>query len=270
MKRQLGWVALAAGLVVTAGGLVPARASVGAGVAGEATGSAAPTSTTTVATSGSAATTTSSGPTTTSTMGSGATTTTSGSTTTTTSGPTTTTAEATSSTTTTTTLTTSAPTGPGRTTTSAPPPTPDPAGVLSISAPDLTYLGATGRGGRVLSARLGTVTVTDTRGLVDGVWTARVSATAFATGASSAGERLARSAIHYWSGPATASSGTALLAPGQRGPADAVPLTSTRVAFSATGVTGPNSASWVPTVVIWVPPAAVAGRYQGAIIHSVA
>jgi hypothetical protein len=253
---------------VAAGGLVPARASVGSGVAGEASGSAAPTSTTTVATTGSGPTTTSttgSGSTTTSTVGSGATTTS-----TTTSGATTTTAEATSSTTTTTTLTTSTPTGPASTTTSAPPPVPDPHGVLSISAPGLTNLGATGTGGRVVSARLGTVTVTDTRGLVDGAWTARVSATSFVTGASSAGERVARSAIRYWSGPATASSGTALLVPGQRGPADAVPLTSTRVAFSATGVTGPNSASWVPTIVIVVPPAAVAGRYRGAIIHSVA
>jgi hypothetical protein len=142
--------------------------------------------------------------------------------------------------------------------------------VLSISAPGLTNLGATARGGRVVSARLGTVTVTDTRGVVDGAWTARVSATPFATGGSSAGGRVAPSAIRYWSGPATARSGTARLVPGQRGPWDAVRLTSTRVAFSATGVTGRNSASWVPTVVIRVPEAAVAGRYRGAITHSVA
>lgn len=122
----------------------------------------------------------------------------------------------------------------------------------------------------MVAARLGTVTVTDTRGVVDGAWTARVSATPFATGEGGAGQRLARSAIRYWSGPVTARSGSARLLPGQPGPADAVPLTSTRVAFSATGVTGRNSASWVPTVVIRVPQAAVAGRYRGAITHSVA
>jgi hypothetical protein len=142
--------------------------------------------------------------------------------------------------------------------------------VLSISAPGLTNLGRTGRGGRTVSARLGTVTVTDTRGLVDGAWTARVTATPFVTGGGSAGERVAGSSILYWSGPVTARSGRARLVPGQRGPSDAVRLTATRVAFSATGVTGRNSASWVPTVVIVVPRAAVAGRYRGAIIHSVA
>jgi hypothetical protein len=47
-------------------------------------------------------------------------------------------------------------------------------------------------------------------------------------------------------------------------------LTSHRVAFSATGVTGHNTASWSPTVIIRVPDTAVAGSYRGAIIHSVA
>jgi hypothetical protein len=225
MKRRAGWVAVAAGVVLTTTGLVPAQAGPGPGEAG---------TTTTTALTGSGSTTTTT-TTTTAPAGSGSTTTTSGATTTTRSSP-----------------------GAG------------PPGVLSISAPDLTDLGATGGRGRVVAARLGTVTVTDTRGVADGAWTVRVSATPFATGGGSAGQRLARSAIRYWSGPVTARSGTARLVPGQPGPADAVALTSTRVAFSATGVTGRNSASWVPTVVIRVPQAAVAGRYRGAIIHSVA
>jgi len=250
MSRPAGWAGLVAGVVLTATGLLPARAGAGPSRASLATGPAAPT--TTMAT-------TSSGPTTTTTATTG-------------SGSTTTTTEATSTTTTTTTTTIarSAPAGSSRTTTSAPLPVPDPPGVLSISAPGLTSLGATGRGGRVVSARMGTVTVTDTRGVVGGAWTARVSATPFTTGGSSAGERVARSSILYWSGPATARSGIARLVCGQRGPSDAVRLTSTRVAFSATQVTGRNRASWVPTVVIRVPQAAVAGRYRGAIIHSVA
>jgi hypothetical protein len=245
VSRPGGWHGLVAGVVLVVTGLVPARASAGPTAGSASTSRVAPTTTT--------ATTTSSGPTT-------------STATTTSSGAATTRAEATSSSTTT--VAATVPTSP--TTTSAPSPVAGPPGVLSISAPDLTLLGATGRGGRVVSARLGTVTVTDTRGVVDGAWTARVSATAFVTGASPAGGRVARSAIRYWSGPATARSGTARLLPGQRGPADAVRLTSTRVAFSATGVTGPNSASWVPTLVIVVPQAAVAGRYRGAIIHAVA
>lgn len=232
MRRRVGWVAVATGVVLTTTGLVPAQAGPGPGVAG---------TTTTTASTGSTTTTT------TAPAGSGSTTTATGSST-----------------------TVPAATGSSGTTTTGSPPGADPPGVLSISAPDLTDLGATGGWGRVVAARLGTVTVTDTRGVVDGAWTVRVSATPFATAGGWAGQRLARSAIRYWSGPVTARSGTARLVPGQRGPADAVPLTSTRVAFSATGVTGRNSASWVPTVVIRVPPAAVAGRYRGAIIHSVA
>jgi hypothetical protein len=270
MKRRVGWVAVAAGVVLTATGLVPARATAGTGAAGVTAGSPASTTTTTATTGPSTTTTTTTAPT-----GSGPTTTTiaptgSGSTATTTaptgSGSTTTATGATTSSST----TMPAATGTSGTTTTRTSPGADPPGTLSISAPDLTNLGATGGRGRVVAARLGTVMVTDTRGVVDGAWTVRVSATPFAPGGGSGGQRLAGSAIRYWSGPVTARSGTARLVPGQPGPADAVPLTSTRVAFSATGVTGRNSASWVPTVVIRVPQAAVAGRYRGAIIHSVA
>jgi hypothetical protein len=155
------------------------------------------------------------------------------------------------------------------TTTTTEPTTPPPSGTLSISAPGTLHLAAAGAG-RVFSARMGTVTVTDTRGVVDGAWTARVSATPFITGDGTAGQRVERSSIAYWSGPATDRSGTAVLVPGQAGPGQAVPLTATRTAFSATGVRGANTAAWNPTVVVRVPEGAVAGRYRGAIIHSVA
>jgi hypothetical protein len=145
-----------------------------------------------------------------------------------------------------------------------------PTGTLSISAPELLDLGPTTSDGGVISARMGTVTVTDRRGVVGGAWTVRVSATPFSTGRGAVGQRVAPSSIAYWSGPAIARSGTAALGPGQPGPSQAVPLTTTRTAFSATGVAGNNTAAWNPTVVIRVPEAAVAGRYRGAIIHSVA
>jgi hypothetical protein len=143
-------------------------------------------------------------------------------------------------------------------------------GTLSVSAPDLLHLGSATSDGGVISARMGTVAVTDTRGVVGGAWTVRVSATPFTTGRGAAGQRIDPSSIAYWSGPAVARSGVAALVPGQPGPSRAVPLTTTRTAFSATGVAGDNTAAWNPTVVIRVPEAAVAGRYRGSIIHSVA
>jgi hypothetical protein len=143
-------------------------------------------------------------------------------------------------------------------------------GRLSISAPALTDLGADITDARTLSAHLGTVTVTDTRGVAGGAWTASVTATAFTAGHRSARQQLPPSSIAYWSGPVSRSTGTATLVLGQASPAQAVPLTRTRTAFSATAVTGDNTASWNPTVVVRIPRGAVAGRYRGAIIHSVA
>jgi hypothetical protein len=268
-RTAVAWAVVVAGIVVTGLGLAPVLAEP---ADGGATSTSGPAGSTTTAPAPSTTTTT----------------------TTTTAGPETTQATSTSpstsatgSSTTTTTLagvgpSTSGPDGPGVVRS-----TPDPAGAgtttstiavsagppggtLSISAPGLLDLGDATPGGGLLSARMGTVTVTDTRGVVDGAWTVRVSATPFTTGGGAAGQRVAPSAIAYWSGPATARSGTAVLAPGQLGPAQAVPLTTTRTAFSATGVAGDNTAAWDPTVLVRVPASAVAGRYRGAIIHSVA
>jgi hypothetical protein len=143
-------------------------------------------------------------------------------------------------------------------------------GTLSINAPGLAYLGADARNARTLSAHLGTVRVTDTRRVVDGAWTASVSATTFSNGHQSPNQQLPRSSIAYWSGPVLHRTGTATLVPGQAGPAQAVLLTRTRTAFSATAVTGDNTATWNPTIIIRIPPAAVAGHYHGTILHSVA
>jgi hypothetical protein len=141
-------------------------------------------------------------------------------------------------------------------------------GTLTISAPSLRSLG-TERRARTFAAHLGKVTVTDTRGAAGGAWTATVSATSFVTGRGSLARRLPRSSIAYRSGPATGRTGSAVLLPGQSG-RRAVALSRPRIAFSARAATGANSASWNPTIFIRVPGSAVAGRYRGAIIHSVA
>jgi hypothetical protein len=143
-------------------------------------------------------------------------------------------------------------------------------GSLSISAPASSGLGTGSTGGGTLSAQLGTVTVTDTRGALLGAWTASVSSTDFTTGGATANETVAKGQVTYWSGIATASAGTAVFAPGQALAANAQDVSISRTAFSATLIVGNNSASWNPTVTVNVPAAAVAGTYSGTITHSVA
>jgi hypothetical protein len=139
-----------------------------------------------------------------------------------------------------------------------------PAGVLTISVPASAALPSVGPGG-TSSAQLGTVTVTD-----DGSasWTATVSATPFLTvGPPPVTIPLAQ--VTYWSGPATATSGTGTFTPGQPDAPAAVDLTVTRTAFSLAGGSLVNSASWNPTLTVVVPPATATGIYTATITHSV-
>jgi hypothetical protein len=140
-------------------------------------------------------------------------------------------------------------------------------GSLSISAPALTVdLGSTAPGG-TLTTQLGAVAVTDTRG-DGGTWTATVSSSSFTSGLNT----IANTALKYWSGAETASTGTGgLLTPGHLTSSDAQVLSASRTAFGRSGDgTGANSATWNPTVVIKVPATATAGLYAGTITHSVA
>ena len=143
-------------------------------------------------------------------------------------------------------------------------------GALSISVPASRNLGSAATGASTLSAQLGTVTVTDSRGALLGSWTATVSSTDFTTGGGTANETIAKSSVTYWSGPATSTSGTAVRAPGQATSADAQDLSTTRTAFSATGVVGNNTTAWSPTLTVNIPSAAVASTYSGTVTHSVA
>jgi hypothetical protein len=140
---------------------------------------------------------------------------------------------------------------------------------VSISAPTSAALGSTATGSSTLSAHLGTITVTAT-GLVAPSFVSTVSATNFTTGGQTANETIAKSAISYWSGPATSTSGLATATPGQLTAAQAVSLSMSRTAFSGTGLLLSISASWNPTIVVNVPATAVAGTYSGTITHSVA
>ncbi|MGW2373447.1 hypothetical protein [Kitasatospora sp. NPDC001683] len=141
-------------------------------------------------------------------------------------------------------------------------------GTLSISVPAPAGLGSAAPRGTV-SAALGSVTVSDQRGLSTSSWTATVSATNFTTGGATAAETITTSNVDYWSGAATNTNGTATATPGQSTAAAEQALSSARTAFTSSG-SGSNSTSWIPTLVVNIPAAAVHGTYTGTVTHSVA
>jgi hypothetical protein len=143
------------------------------------------------------------------------------------------------------------------------------AGPLTITVPSSAALPSASPGGST-SAQLGTVTVNDFRGLATASWTATITATTFVTDGATAAETIPLTQITYWSGPATASTGTGTFTPGQASPAAAVNLTVPRTAFTFTAGSSVNAASWNPTLSVSVPAAAVAGTYTATITHSVA
>jgi hypothetical protein len=120
-----------------------------------------------------------------------------------------------------------------------------------------------------IDGTLGAVQVSDGRGAFAGGWTATVAASSFTTGAGSAAETIPASAVYYWSGPATATSGVGTFLPGQLTQLLAVSLGSSRPAFSCASV-GSCSATWRPGIEIRFPDDVVAGAYEGTVTHSVA
>ncbi|WP_433530159.1 hypothetical protein ACQPYA_28865 [Micromonospora sp. CA-263727] len=145
------------------------------------------------------------------------------------------------------------------------------AGTLDVTTPATADLG-TGAPGDTISGQLGVVTVSDTRAADDASWEATVTSTDFTTGGATASETVPATAIDYWSGPATATTGNGTFTPGQATAGAAEPLDNTTgvVAFTHTGGTGNNTAAWNPTLDVNVPLANQAGTYTGTVTHSVA
>jgi len=143
------------------------------------------------------------------------------------------------------------------------------AGTLTVSAGAAATLPSV-MGGHVTSSQLGTVTVTDNRGVASTGWTSTVTSTAFTTSGAAA---IPTSSITFWSGPATATSSggsfTGTFTPGQPAAANAVDLTTSRTAFSMTGGNGVNSASWNPTLSVSVPLSAIGTTYTATLTTSV-
>lgn len=143
------------------------------------------------------------------------------------------------------------------------------AGALTVSDPAAKDLGSVATGTASITSTLGNTSVSDNRGALLGTWTSTVSSTDFVTGGATEDETIAKSNVSYYSGLATASSGTAVRVPGQATVLNAQDMSVSRTAFSATGVVGNNSTTWVPTVVVAIPSDSVAGVYSGTITHSV-
>ncbi|MFD6567302.1 hypothetical protein [Micromonospora profundi] len=145
------------------------------------------------------------------------------------------------------------------------------AGTLDVVTPPTADLGSGAPGGTI-TGQLGSVTVDDSRAADDASWTATVTATVFQTGTSSPPETVDPEEIDYWSGAATATTGTGTFTPGQATAGDAAPLSSVTplTAFTHSGGTGGNTATWNPTLVVNVPLDSIAGTYTGTVTHSVA
>ncbi|GAA2275371.1 MULTISPECIES: hypothetical protein [Kitasatospora] len=142
-------------------------------------------------------------------------------------------------------------------------------GSLAISVPGSASLGG-GAPGNSISGQLGNVTVTDARALLTAAWTASVTSTSFKTGGGTTAETVPTSAVSYWSGTASATTGLGTFTPGQATAGQAQTLDTSRVAYSLSGGTGDNSATWNPTLVIAIPASAVNGTYTGTVTHSIA
>ena len=133
------------------------------------------------------------------------------------------------------------------------------AGGLSISAPASANLGSVASGATSVSGSLGTVTVTDQRGLILGNWTATASSTNFAHGTSSTYD-IAKAQATYASGAVSGDGGAAVGAGGSL----ALPV----VAATRLGA-GNNTVTWNPTTTVALSPTAVVGTYTATITHSV-
>lgn len=141
---------------------------------------------------------------------------------------------------------------------------------LSITVPATRSYGAAAVGSTI-GGQLGPVTVNDSRGnLNPNSWVVTVTSTAYTTGAAGPTQTIANSRVSYWSGAATSTTGGGTVVPGQPTSAQAVVLSTPRVAFSKTSGNGNNRVTWNPTVSIAIPTGIAGGPYSGRITHSVA
>jgi hypothetical protein len=115
--------------------------------------------------------------------------------------------------------------------------------------------------GGTISGPLGQVQVTDARSAAAGSgWIASVISTAFTP---PAGPAIPASFVSYTAGTIV-KVGTATYTAN-----DPANLTAVNPAVTATGITGDNSATWNPTISVFVTGGMAAGIYSATITHSV-
>jgi hypothetical protein len=137
-------------------------------------------------------------------------------------------------------------------------------GSLSITVPvgaGNLQSGPNAVGGMTLSGSLGPVQVNDARSAAAGSgWVTSVIASAFTP---PAGPAIPASNVSYTAGTIV-KVGTATYTAND--PAD---MTAVNAAVTATGITGDNSATWNPTISVFVAGGMAAGVYSATITHSV-
>ena len=140
-------------------------------------------------------------------------------------------------------------------------------GSMSITSPGSTaHLGSVSVAAGTVGGQLGTITVNDNRGLLNGGWTGTVSSSHFTIG----GQTVAETNVDYWSGAATATSGLGTLLGSQLSSGLAVVVNAAQTAFTGGSLIGNNTASWNPTLIVTLPASSVVGTYTGTVTHTVA
>ncbi len=132
-------------------------------------------------------------------------------------------------------------------------------GSLTINTPSAMDFG-TAIGAMTVTAEMGIVTVTDTRGAGNG-WTASVISTALTP---ATGPTIAASLIGYKAGSIVHTNISSSVAHDQTNLEGVVDV------VTAIASSWPNTATWTPSISISVPVGLASGTYVGTITHSVA
>lgn len=132
-------------------------------------------------------------------------------------------------------------------------------GTLGVTVPGTANLGSGSSGATQVSGSLGTIQVTDNRGLTLG-WQTSAASAGFT------GEGSTKSLTVTYSAGSVTKVGTLTATS-----AGVVPLTGTPApVVLGTLALGNNTASWNPTIAVTLPPESLAGTYTGTITTSVA
>lgn len=136
-------------------------------------------------------------------------------------------------------------------------------GALAITVPSAASLGSGADGTNIIGS-LGTVTVSDDRGLLSTSWIVTASSTDFTTGGGSPAETIPVANATYIPGTVT-TVGTVTATP------NTITLSGTaQQVVVGSAASGDNDASWNPTISVSIPSVAIGGVYTGTMTHSVA